>query len=293
MRRSLIIGMGIGQLYKTVLNNLGHEIVTVDSNFEKNADFTNLNDVLQKNLRFDTVHICTPNFTHEFIAEQIAKSAKIVFIEKPGLKNSSCWHNLCLRYPSTHFMLVKNNMWRDNIAQLQNFAKIATTVDINWVNKDRVPNPGSWFTTKELAFGGVSRDLMPHLLSFYIALNPNWKLDPISKIETLSEWKLSDLHTSDYGTVNQYGVYDVDDSCFFNFGTKWKLVSKWRSLNEDQRNITFTMPNNDKEIVELGLCPEYAYQNMIVDAINHIDDLNYWNDQYVYDMWIHQKIENL
>ena len=35
---------------------------------------------------------------------------------------------------------------------------------------------GSWFTTRKLAFGGVSRDLMPHLLSLYVAMNPHWRV---------------------------------------------------------------------------------------------------------------------
>jgi len=30
--KSLIVGMGIGQLYKSVLTELGHEVITVDQN---------------------------------------------------------------------------------------------------------------------------------------------------------------------------------------------------------------------------------------------------------------------
>ena len=37
-KRSLIIGMGIGELYKKVLTDLGHEVRTVDSDPKKNAD---------------------------------------------------------------------------------------------------------------------------------------------------------------------------------------------------------------------------------------------------------------
>ena len=41
-RTSLVIGMGIGQLYKKVLKELGHEVVTVDSDIAKGADFPDI-----------------------------------------------------------------------------------------------------------------------------------------------------------------------------------------------------------------------------------------------------------
>ena len=54
--------------------------------------------------------------------------------------------------------MVKNNQFRHNIDEMTNMARTSRVVDINWCNKNRVPNPGTWFTTKELAYGGVSRD---------------------------------------------------------------------------------------------------------------------------------------
>ena len=58
--RSLIIGMGIGQLYKNVLTELDHEITTFDTDVSKNADVTTFEDAILQG-PFDTVHICTPN----------------------------------------------------------------------------------------------------------------------------------------------------------------------------------------------------------------------------------------
>ena len=63
-KRSLIIGMGIGQLYKDVLTKLGHEVVTVDLDPTK-ADFTDIKLAISKHSWFETAHICTPNFTHK------------------------------------------------------------------------------------------------------------------------------------------------------------------------------------------------------------------------------------
>jgi len=190
-------------------------------------------------------------------------------------------------------MMVKNNQWRDNIEQLKSLADQAKTVNLNWINKDRVPSPGTWFTTKELAFGGVSRDLMPHLLSLYIALNPVWRTDNVNKIEAERKWQLNELTTTDYGQVKAGGVYDVDDVCHMTFTDKWNLTANWRSMDQDHRNIEFVMQDDSIETFELGLCPEYAYKEMIRDAVANLNNDKFWKNQYNQDTWIHQLIENV
>ena len=292
-KRSLIIGMGIGQLYKTVLTNLGHEIVTVDMDPTKGAEFTNVKDAIRKYNMFDTAHVCTPNFTHKLLAEDVSPYTKIVFIEKPGFKTSNEWTDIVKHRPFTRFMMVKNNMWRDNIAELQELANKSKKINLNWINKDRIPNPGSWFTNRELAFGGVSRDLMPHLLSWFIVLSPGWAKSDIRKQTAFKRWTLGQLTGTDYGSVDVNGTYDVDDFCQINFTDKWQLTADWRDMTLDKRNIEFVMEDNSVVTVELGLCPEYAYQNMIADAIANVDNHIFWLDQYKQDTWIHERIENL
>jgi predicted dehydrogenase len=215
--KSLIIGMGIGQLYKNVLTNLGAEIVTVDSDISKKADFPDAVSAILARGPFDTAHICTPNFTHFQLAVKISHECKIVFIEKPGVATASNWMTLVHSFPDTRFMMVKNNMWRSNIKELQESAQSADRVRLNWLNQDRVPSPGSWFTTKKLAYGGVSRDLMPHLLSLYIALNPDWLTTAMNNRSSLMRYHLKDLLNTEYGTVNSDGTYDVDDFAQIRF----------------------------------------------------------------------------
>jgi len=292
-KRSLIVGMGIGQLYKTVLKDLGHQVVTVDQDLSKKADFTQIDYAINQHRDFDTVHICTPNFTHFELADKLAQYAKIVFVEKPGVATSTNWRILNEMHPKTRFMMVKNNMWRNNLDDLKVLAHASKIVNINWINKDRVPNPGSWFTTKDLAYGGVSRDLMPHLLSLYIALNPNWRTDKITSAKATQRWKLEDLIATDYGTVNENGIYNVDDACYYNFEHKWRLTADWRDRVGDARNIEFITAEDEFNVIELGLCPEDAYYMMIYDAVKNIDNDQFWQDQFEQDMWIHQRIENL
>ena len=289
--KSLIVGMGIGQLYKSVLTNLGAEVTTVDTDISKGADFPTVQSAILARGPFDTAHICTPNWTHSSIATQIAHDCKIVFIEKPGLRTASNWITLVQSFPETRFMMVKNNMWRDNIADFIDFANRAKKVRLNWINKDRIPSPGTWFTTKEFAFGGVSRDLMPHLLSLFVAINPNWAQEKINGADSLANWKLNDLVTTDYGIVKSDGTYDVDDECYIRFGEKWLLTANWRSMTSDQRNIEFVMQDDNVLTFELGLCPEYAYQNMIENAIANKDNDLFWATQLLQDCWIHEKME--
>jgi predicted dehydrogenase len=285
--------MGIGQLYKTVLEKLGHEVVTVDPDISKGANFPDIKPALLVHNWFDTVHVCTPNFTHKTIVEQVAPYSRIVFVEKPGFNTSEEWTSVAKHRPFTRFMMVKNNMWRSNIADLQALAIKAKTVNIQWIRKNCIPHPGSWFTTRELAFGGVSRDLMPHLLSLYVAMNPNWNKEHVNGQGALTQWQLKDIDSTDYGIINYNGTYDVDDKCHINFGNKWNLSANWRSMDKENSSIEFIMQDNNVERFELGWCPEEAYSNMISDALANVDNNGYWKTQLAIDTWIHERVENL
>jgi predicted dehydrogenase len=290
--KSLIVGMGIGNLYKDVLTKLGHDIITIDTNPSVNADFAELEPAMLSG-PFDTVHICTPNFTHESIARLVAPLARIVFIEKPGVESELAWLNLTQDFPDTRFMMVKNNMWRSNIAELAASASQAKTVNIRWIRKNCIPYPGSWFTTHKLAYGGVSRDLMPHLLSLYIAMNPKWQTESVNDKGAQMMWELSNIDSTEYGVINRNGTYDVDDQCHIDFGSKWGCQANWRSIDVEDSSIEFIFQDNTKERFELGWCPEEAYYNMIVDAINNVDNKEFWNVQFKQDLWIHKQIAAL
>ena len=286
--KSLIIGMGIGELYKSVLTQLDAEVITVDTNPDKNADFAKVEDALVAHGFFDTVNICTPNFTHAQLTQQVAPYSKIVFVEKPGFKNSTEWSDILSQYPDTRIMMVKNNMWRDNIGEMQLLSEQSNTVDIKWIRKNCIPHPGSWFTTKELAYGGVSRDLVPHLLSLYIALNPDWHSTTASNSIVGQRWTLSEIDSTEYGDINYNGIYDVDDNVEMLFGDKWRVQADWRDLTLEESCVKF-----NSSTIDLGWCPEEAFSNMIEDAVKNINNPIFWKEQVEQDLWIHQQIEAL
>jgi predicted dehydrogenase len=283
--RALIVGLGFGKaVYKPIYENLGWDIVTVDS-INPEANFKFISEVKGK---FNVAHICTPNFTHYELADAAAKISKIVFVEKPGVKTAAQWQQLLDNNPKTRIVMTKNNQYRDNIMDMARSAaeNPDENVNIDWVNKNRVPNPGSWFTTKELAFGGVSRDLMPHMLSIYQMLNPNWLEDKATFSRTYQNWGLSQIDTTDYGVVNKQGTYDVDDACTFEFG-RFHLYANWRSVTKDEQvGVTTSVAK-----YPLGLCPVEAYERMIKTAIKNQSTDKFWEQQKEMDLWIHQQLE--
>jgi predicted dehydrogenase len=292
--KSLVVGLGIGKLYVDVLTNLGADVVTVDTDPTKNPIYTNFNEACGSG-QFDTVHICTPNFTHEFLFYEYLKlnpkQNSIVFVEKPGFQKSQHWQKAC--DSSVRLMMVKNNQYRANIKQLAEDAKHTEYLRLSWINFNRVPNPGTWFTTKELAWGGVSRDLMPHLLSYMPAFFPNHFRDLKVVRKTVQQRsQLSDLTSSDYGNVKEDGTYNVDDYCSIDMSidsTFIQLVADWRSMRETDVSITC----GQKSAIPLGLCPEEAYSNMIQTAIDNCNDDDFWFKQKLQDIWIHKLLEDL
>lgn len=293
MKKALIIGMGFGRaVYKPVLEELGYRVITVDP--IQPADFLTVEAAIDAHRHFNTVNICTPNYTHEPLARTVAPYADIVFVEKPGVKNHYAWRQMVIDNPTTHFMMVKNNQYRDTIEQFKLLADQSHTVRVVWNNKNRIPNPGSWFTTKERAFGGVSRDLIPHMFSYYTALTDYSKGNKLYAT-AVQRHSLDTVNDTDYGTVNKNGVYDVDDFCEFEFkngDTTWVLTANWKDDKADDVYISFDMKNSAAKFV-LGLCPEEAYKAMIENAVANLNNNEFWKEQLAQDIWIHKQIENL
>lgn len=285
--KALIVGLGFGKvLYGNIYKILEWEVTTVDLH-NSAADYRSITDI-PPGVEFDIAHICTPNHTHYQLAAEAAPISKIVMVEKPGVRSSSEWQQLLDQFPHTRFMMTKNNQYRFDLADLQSGAADADVIDIVWSNRNRIPNPGSWFTNKELAFGGVSRDLMPHLLSIYQMLNANWRTDPVVFSQTRQNWNLDNIVNSDYGTVSADGVYNVDDYCVIQFGG-YTLTADWASKTPDKIGVY----SGDKSIYQLGLCPESAYRRMILTATAYADYDLFWEQQKEMDLWIHQQLETL
>lgn len=285
--RALIVGTGFGNLYKKIYESMGWNVTTVDI-VDPGADYDSIDKVLEG---IDIAHICTPNFTHYELACKAAKRSNIVLVEKPGVASSEQWAKLIQENPSTRFMMVKNNQYRSNIAEMIAAARSAKIVDCLWINDNRIPKPGSWFTNKKLAFGGVSRDLLPHMLSMYQMLNPHWAVTKLTSSHMRQNHTLDSIDSSDYGVIDPNGVYDVDDMCSVQYTLNdvlYTCAADWRSNSGNDIAIYC-----DSNKFNLGLCPEDAYERMIRTAHSNLLNDEFWKQQKEMDLWIHQQLETL
>ena len=287
--RALIVGMGIGELYKSIYERKLWDVVTVDQN--KPADYWDIEEVPGE---FDVVHICTPNWTHGHIARTIADRCKILFVEKPGLRTSEHWEALVHTFPNTRFAMVKNNQFRHNVAELYITARKSDEIVLNWHNYNRVPNPGSWFTDKSRAWGGVSRDLLPHLLSWVQVFQSDYQDLNLYSASKHQHYTLETVGSTDYGVVDPHGIYDVDDTADILLHNDWHFytcTASWKNPVGDKINIEFYKQKDLIHTEPLGLCPENAYEKMVDTAIDNLYNDRYWSEQFARDVWIHKQLE--
>lgn len=290
MKTALIVGLGIGSMYAEELSAQGYVIDTVDADVCKAARWRDVESALAQGVYYDVATISTPNFTHANIAAQLAPHCGIVFVDKPGAETAEKWRNLIDTQHNSKIVMIKNNQWRSEIAQWSTLAQHSRTVRINWINRNRVPKPGSWFTNAALSGGGVSKDLMPHLLSIMAAIYPQHQQAHCTAQYAEQRWRLEDLVNSDYGSVQSNGVYNVDDFAtaeFMHHGRRFVLTADWRSMHTDDISIAFELEDSSIQRFQLGLCPNQVYGAMFRDCVNNLNNQGFWQQQYAMDSWIH------
>lgn len=285
MKHALLVGLGgIGSsVYLPQLERLGYTVYTVDVNVGLNPTFT---DISQVDGNYEVGVICVPNYLHKTMAEQVAPICDTLFIEKPGLVNAEEWQQLLDKFPTKKICMVKNNLYREGWYRIEEGVK---EVDICWLNKDRVPNPGSWFTEKEKAFGGVAYDLMPHLLCYLELLigHQIHELTPTYHFQQ-QRYTMDDMTSTDYGAIDVNGVYDVCDYAELRYTLgeiDIRLIASWKE-GIDDCSIKFRYEDGTEKIIGFGLCPDNVYGDMI--KLNAVELYDYHKKL---DLFIHKTLE--
>lgn len=288
----VVVGLGIGKLYVDACKRLGWTVITVDQNATLSADYLSVDDI-PDNIQIDMGVICTPNYTHLQVAKQLgSKYATNIVVEKPGFFCLGEWLGFQQQYSASRLWMVKNNQFRTLFNDLRD--KQIEKIQLFWLNKNRIPGAGSWFTDKSKSYGGVSRDLMPHLLSVaQRCLN-----QPIGEAEFTAQcyqqYDMSQLNdNSTYGNYNANGIYDVDDCAYFSSKvdniviecfTSWKL-----DIDADVIEWRFKIKNGVNLIYVVGLCPESAYETMLQEYMFATPETYQQHQQY--DEEIHKIID--
>lgn len=298
--KAILVGYGgIGEnVYYGELEKLGYDIEVVDP-ARNVAHYKTVNDI-PKDKEYDVAVICCPNHHHLNAVLELTDVCKNILVEKPGLANTAAWNRTIARFPNHHIALVKNNLYRkdsESYATLFNIEDV-TKVEINWLNRDRIPNPGSWFTNKEQAFGGVTHDLFPHLYCFMFAIIPfHLYNNQIGKTFKMQRWNLDNISGStDYGTINRDGVYDVCDYAEQHFmiprdGDEPLPVTLRASWKEgyDNQAIHVHYKSGGKLRSDFGFCPNEAYGEMIKAFVKGQFMPQIEQD---FDQWIHANLES-
>lgn len=285
--RALLVGLGgIGaNVYLPELIKLGYTVTTVDQNVPE----ANYKDISEVKGEFHVAVICTPNFTHLPIAETVAMYCKTIFIEKPGLPSTEELVRLQNLYTDVKFIMCKNNLYRTTYGALDDLAAKSirpTKIEVSWLNANRVPSPGSWFTNRKLAWGGVALDLFPHLYCILSKIVPLSQMSFVGFSKT-KQWELEELLSTNYGKVNADGVYDVCD--YAEESWTWHNVpitikAGWKTGVDDQSVRVYTEDSTYEW--RFGLCPNDAYGRMI--ACSQEDN---YQDHIDMDVWIHNQLE--
>lgn len=272
----------MGQQYVLWLRQLGYVVTTVDLDSNRKADYLDYNEAI-KNRNYDIIYIGTPNWTHESIAKNVVTKTRILFIEKPGFIDSSSWKNFLHTYNGTRISMIKNNQHRLEISGFYDLLKISKQVNVIWSRKNGIPT-SSWFKERNLSFGGVSRDLMTHLLSYYTIL---------------THFEDSIIINSNTKDLNNTGIDDFCEIEIKNNNTIWKFNASWKNTVKDEHYIEFDFGVNrarfelGDNVTAFGGCPAYAYSTMIDNAVKNINNDFYWENQMKQDIWIHEQVENL
>lgn len=285
----LIVGLGIGSMYERIIRESELcNVHTLDIDPEKLPDFITSEQVKEycniqgEHFTFDLIIVSVPNYLHESVVDDLKEYGRLFLVDKPGFQTKERWAE---KLKSVKMVMVKNNIYRNEIFELKK--NIPDTMIISWTNKNRIPNPGSWFTTKEKAFGGVSRDLMPHLLSIYFFVYGILRIFVRGNVNQY--FRLQDIDSTDYGFVNKNGIYNVDDHCSIIFRNA-ALYASWKDATGLLKDDFFILESGET-VLNLGLCPEYAYLRMIEDMLTLSDERYEWHNQI--DLKIHSILDLL
>lgn len=168
----LILGNGwvSRNCYGPAVESLGRRAITLDTAPE-NGGAQALEKALDLARRRDdlVIVVATPNASHWPLARTFLGTANRVLVEKPlSLPDEADHEDLDAEAMSRLFVSTPYRH-RPDVASLRALVaagKIGDVrnVTISWKRKAGIPRPGSWYTNKRLAGGGVLVDLGPHLL---------------------------------------------------------------------------------------------------------------------------------
>jgi predicted dehydrogenase len=129
--------------------------------------FDSVDKMLAEAPELDAVSIIVPNKFHAPLALQCLKAGKHVFCEKPPGLNAAEVAEMVevAKQTGKKLMFNFNNRARPESQAMKKYVDDGTVGNINsaqakWIRRTGIPGFGGWFTTKALAGGGATIDLL-------------------------------------------------------------------------------------------------------------------------------------
>jgi predicted dehydrogenase len=227
--RVAVVGLGqVGRHYADIVRDLGFDIVGVDADATARDEFARQYDVetyadLESTyeMGLDAVVVSTPNSFHELAAVPALEAGLDTFIEKPIAHNYESAKRIvdAAEESSATCMVGYYLSYFEWIEALKSYIEDGYFGDISHIEcrylyRRGVPRPGSWYTSKEIAGGGVLQDkgsFVLDLLSYFGA-----PLDGIESVtaKARTEFGHRDSYTAlgNWGTEGEERIFDVEDS---------------------------------------------------------------------------------
>ncbi|MBG7607907.1 MAG: Gfo/Idh/MocA family oxidoreductase [Verrucomicrobia bacterium] len=169
--------------------------------------FDSVDKMLAEVPELDAVSIIVPNKFHAPLALQCLRAGKHVFCEKPPGLNASEVKEMVNVAKETGKMLMFNfnNRARPESQAMKGYVDDGTVGTINsaqakWIRRTGIPGFGGWFTTKAMAGGGATIDLLHMIdLSLYFMGYP----EPAHVLANTF-----DSHITDPGFKGPWGIPD-------------------------------------------------------------------------------------
>ena len=171
--------------------------------------FDSVDKMLSEAPELDAVSIIVPNKFHAPLAIQCLKAGKHVFCEKPpGLNAAEVAEMIKVADESGKKLMFNfNNRARPESQAMKKYVDDGTVGTINsaqakWIRRTGIPGFGGWFTTKAMAGGGATIDLLHMIdLSLYLMGYP----EPAHVLANTF-----DDHITDPGFKGPWGIPDKE-----------------------------------------------------------------------------------
>jgi predicted dehydrogenase len=156
-----------------------------------------INDFLRCGL--DGAIISTPNYTHYTYTMKMLDEGIGVLCEKPVALNTAEVQDIIQKAGRSGVVYIPGfvNRWRQEMQMAYREVERGTIgnvekIEAGWLRKSGVPRPGTWFTLKKYAGGGVLVDLGSHVLDLCLMFLGNSK--PVKYQLTTSPCRKEELN---------------------------------------------------------------------------------------------------